>query len=97
MGCRQHNTCWIQGALSEKIYSYVSFYECYDKSIHLQNFGQFHLHLVPFRSVSFTFPMVLYVSIKPFITKEHTVNYRKNKEYVPEKMSIGALGANKTL
>ena len=29
--------------------------------------------------------MVLYVSIKLFITKEHPVNNRKSKKYVPEK------------
>ena len=29
--------------------------------------------------------MVLYVSINPFITEEHQVNYRKSNEYVPVK------------
>ena len=41
--------------------------------------------------------MALYVSIKPFINEKQPVNYRKIKEYVPEKISIGALGENKTL
>ena len=29
--------------------------------------------------------IVLYVSIKLFITEEHPMNYRKSKKYVPEK------------
>ena len=53
------------------------------KIIHLHNFGQFHLHLVPLRRLH----DALCVD-----KEEHPVNYRKRKEYVPEKLSIVALG-----
>ena len=82
----------MQGALSEKMYSYEVFMNAMIKlficTISVR-FIYMWSHVEDF--------MVLYVSIKPSITKEHPVTYRKSKEYVPEKNSILALGENKTL
>ena len=82
----------MQGALSINLNSYVSFMNAPIKLFIckvLFSFIYIWSHVEDF--------MVLCVSIKPFITEKHPVNYRKSKEYVPETMSIGALGENKTL